>query len=184
MTLCLSHMVDLGKQRQRKIQRQIIYLTCYFFIWLIWEMQNCTAGDVWMVLQIISTSIRTSRDTFLFSFFFIRTLERYKSIFFGSTQLFWAETEAPHICSSNLITLMGGRVYADRRWRQILQTKPRKSYSLNIYNTSCQWYFASKDQLKNESLKANFSFVMENKARCTVNFAKLFPLLALFFEQF
>ena len=35
-----------------------------------------------------------------------------------------------------------------------------------------------------ESSKANFSFVMENKARCTVNFAKLFPLLALFFEQF
>ena len=86
-------------------------------------MQNCTAGDVWMVLQIISSNIRTSRDTFLFSFFFIRTLERYKSIFFGSAQLFWAETEAPHICSSNLITLMGGRVYADRHWRQILQTK-------------------------------------------------------------
>ena len=39
-------------------------------------------------------------------------------------------------------------------------------------------------QIKAERLKANFSFVMENKARCTVNFAKLFPLLALFFEQF
>ena len=39
-------------------------------------------------------------------------------------------------------------------------------------------------QIKAERLKANFSFLIENKARCTVNFAKLFPLFPTFFEQF